>query len=66
MMQLAAPSYRSNSSGKLLIESKADMSKRGIGSPDRAEAVLLALFEPPRWEPVIAAPFGITKTNEWI
>jgi hypothetical protein len=66
MMQLAAPSYRSNSSGKLLIESKADMSKRGIGSPDRAEAVLLALFEPPRWEPVIAAPMGITKTNEWI
>lgn len=66
MMQLAAPSYRSNSSGRLQIESKADMSKRGIGSPDRAEAILLALFEPPRWEPIIAAPMGITKTNEWI
>jgi hypothetical protein len=66
MMQLAAPSYRSNSSGKLQIESKADMTKRGIGSPDRAEAILLALFEPPRWEQVIAAPMGITKQNEWI
>lgn len=66
MMQLAAPSYRANSSGRLQIESKMEMSKRGIGSPDRAEAVLLALFEPPRWEPLIAAPMGITKSNEWI
>ena len=66
MMQLAAPSYRSNSSGRLQIESKADMTKRGIGSPDRAEAILLALFEPPRWEQVIAPPMGITKSNEWI
>ena len=66
MMQLAAPSYRANSSGRLQIESKADMSKRGIGSPDRAEALLLALFEPPRWEPVIAAPMGLTKSNDWI
>lgn len=66
MMQLAAPSYRANSSGRLQIESKAEMSKRGIGSPDRAEALLLALFEPPRWEPVIAAPMGITKSNDWI
>lgn len=66
MMQLAAPSYRANSSGRLQIESKAEMSKRGIGSPDRAEALLLALFEPPRWSPVVAAPMGITKSNDWI
>lgn len=66
MMQLAAPSYRANSSGRIQIESKADMSKRGIGSPDRAEAVLLALFDPPTHEPLIVPPMGITKTNEWI
>lgn len=66
MMQLAAPSYRANSSGRIQIESKADMSKRGIGSPDRAEAILLALFEPPRHEPLIVPPMGITKANEWI
>ena len=64
--QLTAPTYRANSSGRLQIESKADMSKRGIGSPDRAEAILLALFEPPRHEPLIVPPMGITKTNEWI
>lgn len=66
MMQLAAPSYRANSSGRIQIESKADMSKRGIGSPDRAEAILLSLFEPPRHEPLIVPPMGITKTNDWI
>lgn len=66
MMQLAAPSYRANSSGRLQIESKADMSKRGIGSPDRAEAVLLALFEPPYHEPLIVPPMGIGQSNAWI
>jgi len=66
MMQLAAPSYRANSSGRIQIESKADMSKRGIGSPDRAEAILLAIFEPPTHEPLIVPPMGITKNNEWI
>lgn len=66
MMQLAAPSYRSNSTGKILIEAKADMAKRGIGSPDRAEALLLSLFEPPRREVLAVAPIGFGKTNEWI
>jgi len=63
--QLAAPSYRSNSSGRIQIESKADMSKRGVGSPDRAEAVLLALFEPPRIEAPEIAPLSFTTTNQW-
>jgi len=66
MMQLAAPSYRSNSTGRLQIESKADMSKRGIGSPDRAEALLLSLFEPPRRVVPAVAPIGFGKSNEWI
>jgi len=66
LMQLAAPSYRANSAGKIQIEGKADMKKRGIGSPDRAEALLLAVFEPPRHEPMIVPPMGLTKRNEWI
>jgi len=66
MMQLAAPSYRANSTGKIQIEAKAEMKKRGIGSPDRAEALLLALFEPPRYEPMIVPPLGLTKSNDWI
>jgi hypothetical protein len=64
--QLAAPSYRSNSTGRLQIESKDEMRKRGVGSPDRAEAILLALFEPPRHEIPAVAPLSITGQNSWI
>jgi len=63
--QLAAPSYRSNASGRLQIEGKEEMKKRGIGSPDRAEALLLAMFEPPQTEIPDVAPLSITKTNGW-
>lgn len=66
VMQLAAPSYRSNSSGRIQIESKADMAKRGIGSPDRAEAVLLAWFEPPRNEVPLVEPISFAKRSGWI
>jgi hypothetical protein len=63
--QLAAPSYRTNSTGRIQIESKADMSSRGIGSPDRAEALLLAVFEPPNHEVLDVAPLSLTGKNEW-
>ena len=65
-MQLAAPSYRANASGRLQIEAKADMSRRGVGSPDRAEAVLLALFEPPRHEVPAVVPLSITGQSGWL
>jgi len=44
--QLAAPTYGTNASGKTVIESKKSMKDRGLKSPDRGEAVLLALYEP--------------------
>lgn len=47
LAQLNGPTYGTSSSGKLTIERKVDMKKRGVPSPDRAEAVLLALYEPP-------------------
>ena len=64
--QLTAPTYRANSSGRLQIESKADMKRRGVSSPDRAEAVLLGLFEPPSKDPMLAPPLSITQTSGWI
>jgi hypothetical protein len=64
--QLTAPTYRSNASGRLQIESKADMKRRGVNSPDRAEAVLLAMFEPPTRTYGIAPPLSITQQSEWI
>src|SRR5262249_50176339 len=40
--QLAAIRYSYSSRGQLLIESKEDARRRGIKSPDRAEAIMLA------------------------
>ena len=34
------------SRGKIALESKDDMKKRGLQSPDRADAVTLAFYEP--------------------
>ena len=40
---LAAPRYHFTSSGKMQVESKEAMKKRGVNSPDRADAVCLSL-----------------------
>jgi hypothetical protein len=64
--QLTAPTYKMNSTGRLQIEAKADMKRRGIGSPDRAEALLLAVFEPPRRVIPDVAPLSLTQTSDWI
>ena len=64
--QLTAPSYRSNSTGRILIESKQEMAKRGVGSPDRAEAVLLALFEPPGPAEIpLVQPLSLVGQSGW-
>jgi len=65
LAQLAGPTYTSDSSGRILIESKADMKKRGVHSPDRAEAILLALYENKNIIPPIA-PISIGQTNQWV
>lgn len=41
--ELKGPKYKFTSSGKIQIESKEDMKKRGIESPNRADAFLLTL-----------------------
>jgi hypothetical protein len=49
--QLCLPGYHINSSGKLVIESKADIQKRGEASPDDADAFCLTFAQavaPPR------------------
>jgi hypothetical protein len=43
--QLAGIRYSHNSRGQVVIESKEDARKRGVRSPDRAEAVMLAFAE---------------------
>jgi hypothetical protein len=40
--QLASIKYKTNSRGQVLIESKDEMKKRGLPSPDRGDALMLA------------------------
>jgi len=64
LAQLSSPTYKSDSSGRIQIEAKADMKKRGVHSPDRAEAILLALYENKVVVPNLnLVSFG--QTNEW-
>lgn len=44
--QMTGPRLLFNSAGFAQIEKKSDMKLRGITSPDRAEAVMLALYQP--------------------
>ena len=44
MGQLSAPKYRFDVAGRYVLESKEDMKKRGLSSPDRADVVAM-LFE---------------------
>lgn len=60
--QLSAPGYTAESTGRVQIEKKSDMKKRGVDSPDRAEAVLMAIYEPPGTiELPTVGPFAIKK-----
>ncbi|MEU4513240.1 hypothetical protein AB0G05_27400 [Nonomuraea wenchangensis] len=49
--QLSAPKKFNNSAGFTYVEPKKDMRKRGVNSPDQAEAVLLAPYEPAAKQP---------------
>jgi hypothetical protein len=57
--QLTGPMYRPGSGGSIQIEKKSEMKRRGLRSPDRAEALLLAYFEPP--EAPRVQPFTLTN-----
>ena len=46
--QLAGLLTEVDSHGRMKIESKEDARKRGVPSPDRAEALMLALCKPPQ------------------
>jgi hypothetical protein len=60
--QLLSIRWFTDSSGRTQIESKADMKKRGLPSPDRADALAMAIDMPaPKWAGgvhSIPAPYG--------
>lgn len=44
--ELCGPTWETNSSGKIVVESKQHMKHRGLSSPDEADACCLAVYEP--------------------
>ena len=55
---LVAPKYTFSSSGKLVIESKESMRRRGISSPDAADALMLTLAQ--------AGMMVTSANNSWL
>ena len=58
--ELAAPRYHFTSSGKIQVESKEAMKKRGIHSPDRADAVCLSLANE-----MTTMAYGTSSAGSW-
>jgi hypothetical protein len=46
--QLSGLRYKTNSKGQIMLESKEDMRKRNVASPDRADALCIAFAAPAR------------------
>ena len=49
MTQLSNRKYIVNKDGKIELERKEAMKKRGLKSPDMADALALALYDPVEW-----------------
>lgn len=47
--QLSVRKYHMTSKGKIQLETKKEMKERGIGSPDTADSLSLAMYEPNTW-----------------
>jgi hypothetical protein len=62
--QLSTRKYTLTSKGKIKLESKKDMKKRGLSSPDRADAVVLA-FAPNRQTPISIIPIITDSASKW-
>lgn len=63
--QLSGPTFKADSSGRIVIESKIDMKKRGVHSPDQAEAILLALYDPPGRNIPNVSPISFSQENQF-
>jgi hypothetical protein len=46
MVELSTPTYKTNLSGKIKVEGKDDMKKRGVKSPNLADALVLSFHLP--------------------
>lgn len=65
LKQLSAPSWASNSAGQTVVELKVDIKKKTGSSPDRADALLLAVYEPPGTELPNIGGVIVGQQNYW-
>jgi hypothetical protein len=63
--QLAALRHKPTSRGQVQIESKDDMRRRGLPSPDRADAVMLAFADARPFTQTISMPASIESPSRW-
>jgi len=56
--QLTQRKFRMTSKGKIALERKEDMKKRGLDSPDRADAVVLSFVTEPAMQYTSQRPAG--------
>lgn len=71
--ELVAVKYNFDTQGRSKVEPKADLKKRMGRSPDRADALALAVYDPPRRAPPPTPPLDLTgltavnsqKTSLW-
>ena len=62
--ELTAPTYTFTSTGKMVVESKADMKKRGMRSPDLADT-RMTMHEPrDNRSPICGVP-RLTRSRRW-
>lgn len=54
--QLATRKFKMTSRGRIALERKEDMKKRGLMSPDRADAIILAFYDEPDVQIVFDEP----------
>lgn len=61
--QLTAPKYKFDLSGRYVLESKDDMKKRGLSSPDRADVVAMLFEDDDEYETSLARDYARTSED---
>ena len=45
-LEIATPTYKYDATNRIVLESKDDMKKRGVKSPNKADAIALTFADP--------------------
>lgn len=65
LRQLSDPKYATTSTGQIVVQLKSEIKAATGHSPDRADALLLAIYEPPTRESKSAPLILLTQSNPW-